>query len=97
MAPSKKSKAKKPPPPPTSEPTVNPNDDDLVDDLIAQLDSLKVVTEPTAAPDNTACDKPAESLGSTQKQGAKSRFKARQVSLFYSVQTGTTPLTDVMH
>jgi hypothetical protein len=66
----KKNKVKKPLPPPV----LNQDDSDLVDDLLAQLDSqsaelLNVLTisESDKAPTQV------------QKQDVKSRFKARQV------------------
>ncbi|OBZ75475.1 OTU domain-containing protein 2 [Grifola frondosa] len=80
MAGSKRNKIKKmfsaPPPP---EPTVD--DDELLDDLMAQLDSKSQTTREESATvlNEMHIDKVADDLETGSKQDSKSRFKARQV------------------
>ena len=79
----KKNKTKKPLPPPV----LNQDDSNLVDDLLAQLDSQEkesadslnalIIAESDKAPTTHV-----------QKQDAKSRFKARQVLKSSSSQVG---------
>lgn len=69
----KKNKVKKPLPPPM----LNQNDNNLVDDLLAQLDSQeKESADLLNALTISESDKASSQV---QKQTVKSRFKARQV------------------
>lgn len=63
-------------------PTMEPEDDDLMNDLLAQLDSRDRTTqeESAAVLNEMQLDKQAEELEGKPKQSAKSRFQARQVS-----------------
>lgn len=69
MAGSKRNKLKKAFQPSPPAPTA-PADDELLDDLFAQLDSRAQVAHPNASP---------QILDVRAKQDPKSRFKARQV------------------
>lgn len=77
MAGSKKSKIKKS----AVTPVINDSDADLVDDLLAQLDSRDHVVQEESASiiKSMHLDERAQIMESSQKQDAKSRFKARQV------------------
>jgi OTU domain-containing protein 6 len=58
------------------------DDDGLVDDLLAQLDSRDEVVQQESANvlNDMQLNQQADQLEATSKQDAKSRFKARQVS-----------------
>ncbi|KAJ3573971.1 hypothetical protein NP233_g2091 [Leucocoprinus birnbaumii] len=72
-----KSKSKAAPLPPA--PVADPVDDDLMDDLLAQLDSRDqtVKQESAAVLDEIHIQKQAEQLEQKPKQSAKNRFQAR--------------------
>ncbi|KAG5654520.1 hypothetical protein H0H81_001161 [Sphagnurus paluster] len=81
MAGSKKNKQKKLVPPPQDLPTP-PVDDELMDDLFAQLDSRnETVQAESAIVINEVQNRQAESAASRPKMDAKARFKARQVNI----------------
>jgi hypothetical protein len=63
-------------------PVVEPEDDDLMGDLLAQLDSRDQTAkeEPAAVLNEMHIEKRAEKLEAKFKQSAKERFQARQVS-----------------
>ncbi len=65
----------------TSTPVINDSDADLVDDLLAQLDSRDHVVQAESASiiKSMHLDEKAQIMESSPKQDAKSRFKARQV------------------
>ncbi|KAF8228211.1 cysteine proteinase [Tricholoma matsutake] len=81
MAASKKSKLKKPLPaqPVASSPPVDQENDGLINDLLAQLDSRApdALSESTTAQNDVHIDQ-VDQTEASGKQGAKSRFKARQ-------------------
>lgn len=82
MAGSKKSKLKKALLPSTySEPPMDNADDDLVDDLLAQLDSRDQTVQAESANvlNEMNLRQQANSLESSGKLNAKDRFQARQV------------------
>ena len=84
MAGSKKKKLKKvlPTQPVAPSPTVDQEDDGLVNDLLAQLDSRApdARSESTIADDEVHITQPEpDHTAANEKQGAKTRFKARQV------------------
>lgn len=85
MAASKKSKLKKPLPaqPVASSPPVDQENDGLINDLLAQLDSRApdALSESTTAQNDVHIDQ-VDQTEASGKQGAKSRFKARQVRTF---------------
>ena len=76
MPSSKKNKVKKPLPPPV----LDADDSNLVEDLLAQLDSQ----EPESADLLNERVPISESDQATQKPNAKDRFKARQVLKLHS-------------
>ncbi|KAF9005609.1 hypothetical protein BDQ17DRAFT_1240107 [Cyathus striatus] len=81
MPPSKRNKVKKPPPS-YPDPPLPPmdQDEDLVNDLLAQLDSRDRVVQKESANvlNQMQLNKQADDWDSQPKQDAKSRFKARQ-------------------
>ncbi|KAG6911493.1 hypothetical protein DXG01_014567 [Tephrocybe rancida] len=78
MGSSKRNKLKKAMPPPQDAPTF-PVDDDLMDDLFAQLDSRdKTVQAESAVVIKEIQAKEAERVAVSSRQDARSRFKARQ-------------------
>lgn len=82
----KRNKGKKAPQSSTlSEPTMEHENDTLMDDLLAHLDSqdATVQTESATILNEMNLNDQATQIETTEKQDAKSRFKARQVcSLF---------------
>lgn len=85
---SKRNKLKKAvsPPQTQSPPAMNPDDHELMNDLMAQLDSRdnKVHAESAAVLNEMQLNKQANEIESHRKQDPKSRFQARQVSTLYS-------------
>jgi hypothetical protein len=83
MAGSKKHKLRKtrPTQPVTSPSTVDKEDDDLVTDLLEQLESRasNARSESTTTPNEAPPTQQGDQTEVSGKQGAKSRFKARQV------------------
>lgn len=87
MGGSKRNKLKKlisPPPPPT---IMNEDDSELMDDLLAQLDSRdqNVQAESANVLNEMNLNAQADLIEASSRQDAKSRFKARQVC---SLSTG---------
>jgi OTU domain-containing protein 6 len=74
-----KPKAKKYTPLPQPDPI---DDDQLVDDLLAQLDSRNETVQEQSASvlNDMELDKRADAIDSAQKQDSNSRFRARKVS-----------------
>lgn len=64
----------------SSSPTMNPDDDALMNDLMAQLDSRDqtVQSESATVLNEMQLNKVADGVEAQQKPDAKSRFKARQ-------------------
>lgn len=61
---------------------MNSDDDDLMNELVAQLDSrdTTVQSESAAVLNQMQLNTQADAIETTGRQDAKSRFKARQVS-----------------
>jgi hypothetical protein len=72
----KKNKSKGNPVPANPVPTIDPGNDDLMDDLLAQLDSQD--QDPVS--NETSPNNETGKQGVKPRQSAKSRFQARQVS-----------------
>ena len=71
-------------------------DDDLMNDLLAQLDSRdqNVQMESAQVLNEMNLNEKADKIeATTSKQDSKSRFKARQVCPFSSLPVGSTHLT----
>ncbi|KXN82075.1 OTU domain-containing protein 6B [Leucoagaricus sp. SymC.cos] len=94
MAKKNKSKAKATPyvPPPTNS-SLEPEDDDLMNDLLAQLDSRDqtVKEESAAVLDEMQLEKQAEEIEKKPKQSAKSRFQARVARKAVALAHGIVP------
>ncbi|EGO18612.1 hypothetical protein SERLADRAFT_443947 [Serpula lacrymans var. lacrymans S7.9] len=94
MAGSKRNKMKKAFSPPQANPPPPVDDDeDLMNDLLAELDSRSEVVQAESASviNEMQCNKEAEILEKGSKQTAKSRFEARQARKAAAMSQGYTP------